>query len=306
MTPASPTTPPDPDSTPDEVPDSTPDAAPEAVQGSAPNSAPDSDPDVTPDPDPDPDVTPDPVAAPRPGRPPRTAEADVRAAFARAAFEVTPGPMPLEAVRRAGRIRRRRRTAALSAFSVLTVASAVAAVVALTPVRPSPPPPAPVAVPPTAVRTSAPAPRTGADLPPALPPAQSPKRVVAAGERVDAGKGWRIWLTQDGKHWTGPDGYENFRSVVDGNIDLATPDVSHQSEGNGEGTFHSGLYYGTRMAGRVELKGAGGRVIVATLLELPGRPGWGVWYAHSGPADGDVSPVLYDRAGRPLSSLPPN
>ncbi|MFH8579146.1 hypothetical protein [Streptomyces zaomyceticus] len=258
MTPASPTTPPDPDSTPD------------AAQDSAP----------------------------------RPAEADVRAAFARAAFEVTPGPMPLEAVRRAGRIRRRRRTTALSAFSVLTVASAVAAVVALTPVRPSPPPPAPAAVPPTAVRTSAPAPRTGADLPPALPPAPSPKRVVAAGERVDAGKGWRIWLTQDGKHWTGPEGYENFRSVVDGNIDLTTPDVSHQSEGNGEGAFHSGLYYGTRTAGRVELKGAGDRVIVATLLELPGQPGWGVWYAHSGPADGDVSPVLYDRAGRQLSSGP--
>ncbi|MFD8640738.1 hypothetical protein ACFV14_10560 [Streptomyces zaomyceticus] len=302
MTPASPTTPPDPDSTPDEAPESTPDAIPdaipEAVQGSAPGSAPDSGPDAIPGPDP--------VVAPRPGRAPRTAEADVRAAFARAAFEVTPGPMPLEAVRRAGRTRRRRRTTALSAFSVLTVASAVAAVVALTPVRPSPPPPAPAAVPPTAVRTSAPASRTGADLPPALPPAPSPKRVVAAGERVDAGKGRRIWLTQDGKHWTGPDGYENFRSVVDGNIDLAAPDVSHQSEGNGEGAFHSGLYYGTRTAGRVELKGAGGRVIVATLLELPGRPGWGVWYAHSGPADGDLSPVLYDRAGRPLSSLPPN
>ncbi|MFD9046987.1 hypothetical protein [Streptomyces zaomyceticus] len=264
MTPASPTTPPDPDSATD--------AAPDAVHDSAPSSA------------------------------PLPAEADVRAAFARAAFEITPGPMPLEAVRRAGRIRRRRRTTALSAFSVLTVASAVAAVVALTPVRPSPPPLPPAAVPPTAVRTSAPAPRTGADL----PPAPSPKRVVAAGERVDAGKGWRIWLTQDGKHWTGPEGYENFRSAVDGNIDLTAPNVSHQSEGNGEGAFHSGLYYGTRTAGRVELKGAGDRVIVATLLELPGRPGWGVWYAHSGPTDGDVSPVLYDRAGKKLSSLPPS
>ncbi|MEU7117528.1 hypothetical protein [Streptomyces zaomyceticus] len=286
MTPASPTTPPDPDSATD--------AAPDAVHDSAPSSAPDSVPDAAPD------------SAPVPRPAPRPAEADVRAAFARAAFEVTPGPMPLEAVRRAGRIRRRRRTTALSAFSVLTVASAVAAVVALTPVRPSPPPLPPAAVPPTAVRTSAPAPRTGADLPPVLPPAPSPKRVVAAGERVDAGKGWRIWLTRDGKHWTGPEGYENFRSVVDGNIDLTAPDVSHQSEGNGEGAFHSGLYYGTRTAGRVELKGAGDRVIVATLLELPGRPGWGVWYAHSGPTDGDVSPVLYDRAGKKLSSLPPS
>ncbi|MFH9723863.1 hypothetical protein ACH4M4_12990 [Streptomyces sp. NPDC017254] len=251
-------------------------------------------PTTPPDPEQAPDSAPDSVPAP--------AEDDVRAAFTRAALDVTPGPMPLEAVRRAGRLRRRRRTASLSAFSVLTVATAVAAVVALTPVRPAP---APAAAPPTAARTSAPTAGVSEDPPPSPPPAPSPKRVVAAGERVDAGKGWRIWLTREGKHWAGPDGFENVRSVADGNIDLSGPGVSHQSEGNAKGVFHSGLYYGTRAAGRVELKGEGGRTTVATLLELPGSPGWGVWYAHTGQGDGDVGPVLYDRAGRLLSALPP-
>ncbi|MFE5654935.1 hypothetical protein ACFQ9H_01845 [Streptomyces sp. NPDC056517] len=222
--------------------------------------------------------------------------------FARAASDVAPGPLPLEAVRRAGRARRRRRTTALSALSVLAVAtSVVAVVVVLTPVRPSPsaPGPAPVAVPPTVVPTSAPPVRTSE-----APPDPTPIRVVASGERVNAGKGWKVWLTAEGKHWVGPDGMENARSVTDGNIDVMAPGVSHQSEGNPKGAFHSGLYYGTRSAGRVELKNAEGRKVVATLLELPGRPGWGVWYAHTGPGMGEVGTALYDRAGELLSELP--
>ncbi|WP_406059523.1 hypothetical protein OG462_20445 [Streptomyces sp. NBC_01077] len=254
-----------------------------------------------------PDPDPRPAAGPGPGlegeqSAPTAApgETDVRAAFARAAFDVTPGPLPLEAVRRAGRARRRRRTTALSALSVLAVATAVVAVVALTPVRPSPSPSAPVAVPPTTVPTTAPVAR--ASDPP--PPESTPIRIVASGERVNAGKGWRIWLTGEGKHWLGPDGYENVRSVSDGNIDLSAPGISHQSEGGAKGAFHSGLYYGTRTAGRVELRNAEGRGIVATLLELPGKPGWGVWYAQTGPGEGEVSPALYDRAGKLLAELP--
>ncbi|MFG3492932.1 hypothetical protein [Streptomyces sp. NPDC047972] len=245
-------------------------------------------PTTPPDPRPDPDSRPD---------------ADVRAVFARAAAEVVPGPLPLAAVRRAGRARRRRRTTALSAGSVLAVATAVAAVVVLTPVLPSPQAggPARVAVPPAVVPTSSPPVRTSATP---RPPAPTPVRTVASGERVDAGKGWRVWLTAAGKHWTGPDGYENTRSVTDGNVDLGAPGVSHQSEGGPKGAFHSGLYYGTRSAGRVELRNAEGRTAVATLLELPGRPGWGVWYAHTGPGMGEVATVLYDRAGKVLSELP--
>ncbi|MEU6619604.1 hypothetical protein ABZ926_02255 [Streptomyces litmocidini] len=238
-----------------------------------------------------------PMPPPDPGRSPSLpGESEVRAVFARAALDVTPGPVPLDAVRRAGRTRRRRRTAGLSALSVLGVAAAVAGVVTLVPVRSSSPPaPVSVAAPPSPVRIPAPVAR-----PPRTPP---PVRVVARGERVDAGEGFTVWLTEDGKHWAGPDGFENFRSVVDGNIDRAQPGVSHQSEGDASGVFHSGLYYGTKEAGRVELTGAGGRPVLATLLELPGRPGWGVWYARTGPGGDRAAVALYDRAGRRLTEL---
>ncbi|MET8505433.1 hypothetical protein ABZV60_12340 [Streptomyces sp. NPDC004787] len=133
----------------------------------------------------------------------------------------------------------------------------------------------------------------------------SPVRVVAPGERVDAGGGFTVWLTAEGKHWLGPDGTENFRSVVDGNIDLSRPGVSHQAEGDATATFHSGLFYGTRRAGQVVLTDADGHRTSATLLELPGRPGWGVWYAHrTGSVEG-VGVALYDRNGRLLAELPP-
>ncbi|MFI1713938.1 hypothetical protein [Streptomyces litmocidini] len=134
-------------------------------------------------------------------------------------------------------------------------------------------------------------------------PAPARIRTVRSGERVDAEQGFTVWLTEDGKHWAGPDGFENFRSVVDGNIDRAQPGVSHQSEGDASGVFHSGLYYGTKEAGRVELTGAGGRPVLATLLELPGRPGWGVWYARTGPGGDRAAVALYDRAGRRLAEL---
>ncbi|MFE5731167.1 hypothetical protein ACFQ7A_09720 [Streptomyces sp. NPDC056528] len=249
-------------------------------------------------PDPEPFPSPDPEPSPSPPPAPAPDQEDVRVLLARAARDVVPGPVPLAAVRRAGLARRRRRTAGLTALSALGVAAAVAAVVVLTPVRPSPPGPATVAAQPSTARPPAP------DPAPPRPPDPAPVRVVAPGERVDAGRGFTVWLTEEGKHWKGPDGFENFRSAVDGNVDRSEPGVSHQSEGGPAGTFHSGLYYGTRTAGRVELTAAGGRTILAALLELPGRPGWGVWYARTGPGVGETSVTLYDRAGNRLSALP--
>ncbi|MET9955054.1 hypothetical protein ABZ135_26385 [Streptomyces sp. NPDC006339] len=162
-----------------------------------------------------------------------------------------------------------------------------------------------------AVGATVAAPAVAAPAPQAAPashavaaPASS-VRVVAPGERVDAGRGWTVWLTEEGKHWSGPDGYENFRSVVDGNVDLSRPGVSHQSEGDAAGVFHSGLFYGTKKAGKVVLTGTDGTRTTAALLELPGRPGWGVWYAHTGPEnDGGASVAFYDRNGRLLAELP--
>ncbi|MFI8511101.1 hypothetical protein ACIGHB_08185 [Streptomyces sp. NPDC085460] len=261
----------------------------------------------------------------------------LRAEFARAAHDVTPGPAPVAAVVRAGRARRRRRTVALSVLAVLGVSAAVAAGTALTgdphpaaglaappvltttgassptsPASPSTPTtPAPPTTPTTPAShvTSTPstpsgpsgsqAPRTSATTP-RIP---TPVRTVAAGERVAAAPGWTVWLTARGKYWKGGEGeeggMEQFRSVTDGNIDLRSPGVSFQ----GEGTFRSGLYFGTRDAGRVDLVDAKGRTTTAALLELAGRPGWGVWYAVT-PDQSPMAVRLYDRADRLLSELP--
>ncbi|MFD4374206.1 hypothetical protein [Streptomyces sp. NPDC058486] len=239
----------------------------------------------------------------------------LRAEFARAAHDVTPGPAPVAAVVRAGRARRRRRTVALSVLAVLGVSAAVAAGTAL---GGDPHPAAGLAAPPVLPATTASArpatsatpitptthvspvststPRTSA-TDPRIP---TPVRTVAAGERVAAGPGWTVWLTAQGKYWEGgEDGMEQFRSVTDGNIDLRTPGVSFQ----GEGTFRSGLYYGTKDAGRVDLVDAKGRITTATLLELAGRPGWGVWYAVT-PDGSPMAVRLHDRADQLLSVLP--
>ncbi|MFE5711956.1 hypothetical protein ACFQ7J_14205 [Streptomyces sp. NPDC056501] len=231
------------------------------------------------------------------------AEVDrIREAFAREAYDVTPSPVPLAALRREGRkARRRRRTATFSALTVLGAATAAAAVVGVMSARPPLPAPAPIAAPPSAVAPRVPTPKA---TPTSAKPTPTPVRVVASGQRVDAGKGWKVWLTAEGKHWTGPDGLENSRSVTDGNVDTATPGVTHQSETSPAGGFHSGLYYGTRAVGRVELRGPGGTRTAATLLELPGRPGWGVWYAHAGPGAGKAGLAMYDRAGKLLAELP--
>ncbi|MFF9503576.1 hypothetical protein [Streptomyces sp. NPDC014656] len=265
------------------------------------------------------------TSAPDAGPDPAGAWDDLlRAEFARAAHDVTPGPAPVEAVVRAGRARRRRRTVALSVLAVLGVSVAVAAGTALgrdphpaaglaaPPVRPATSAFAPTAGPPPQADPRTPSSPSSSPFSSSSSPSSSslssgrqiptPVRTVTAGERVAAAPGWTVWLTAQGKHWEGgEDGLEQFRGVTDGNIDPARPGISYQ----GEGGFHSGLYYGTRDVGRVELVDTGGRTTaVAALLELPGRPGWGVWYAVT--RDGAAAGFrLYDRAGRLLSELPP-
>ncbi|MGW4608943.1 hypothetical protein ACWENS_37710 [Streptomyces sp. NPDC004532] len=105
-------------------------------------------------------------------------------------------------------------------------------------------------------------------------------RIVAPGEHVTAAPGFQLWLTAEGKHWTTPTFPEpQFRSVVDGNIDPNAPGVSLQSETTENRAYLSGLYYGGKgTASAVEIQTQAGTVH-GRLIELPGRPGWGVWYA---------------------------
>lgn len=136
-------------------------------------------------------------------------------------------------------------------------------------------------------------------------------RIVAPGEHVRVPGGAEIWLTQEGKHWTTPENTDpQFRSVVDGNIDPSRPGVSLQVEGAGSQYLLSGLYYGgTGTASRVVLRTTAG-VVHGELLELAGKPGWGVWYATVDlPVDGDTDGlgvsrvVVRDTAGKVYAQL---
>lgn len=140
--------------------------------------------------------------------------------------------------------------------------------------------------------------------------APTPK-IVKPGEHVVAAPGFELWLTAEGKHWVEPDlpDFPQFRSVVDGNIDLSRPGVSLQAGGH-EGVYHlSGLYYGGKgTASRVQVRTSEGPVH-GKLIELAGKPGWGVWYATTPlPAGDDGEDFLrdvtvYDTKGRVYSQL---
>ncbi|MFP1626940.1 hypothetical protein ACLB9X_17580 [Streptomyces sp. 5K101] len=219
-----------------------------------------------------------------------TSETGLRTVLTDTARDITPSPVPLASIERAARVRRRRRAVGAAAVGAALVLAPLTFVAVG---RISPPdrvvvPPA-VSSPPVSPSPSPSATR-------------SPLRVVASGERVRVAPGVELWLTPEGKHWTQSDGIENFRSIVDGNLDTAIPGVSMQSEGSPERLVLSGLYYGTPDAARVEIRTASGS-LTASLLTLKGRPSWGVWYAVvNGPGMSGPDYVrairLYDSAGR--------
>ncbi|MFF9336651.1 hypothetical protein [Streptomyces albogriseolus] len=192
----------------------------------------------------------------------------LREALAAAAYDVTPSRLPLAAVERRGRlIRRRRRTTVLGAGCAVLLAPL--AFVSL-----HGPGDGDRVTRPAATVSASPVPSRSPSAPAPTP------RVVAPGERVTAAPGFVLWLTEEGKHWTTPEGPEpQFRSVNSDNIDRDTPGVTVQSESTPTRALLSGLYYGgAGTASVVEVASENGPVR-GELLELPGRPGWGVWYA---------------------------
>ncbi|MFD4561696.1 sigma factor-like helix-turn-helix DNA-binding protein [Streptomyces sp. NPDC058469] len=168
--------------------------------------------------------------------------------------------------------------------------------------------------------------------------AQSPIRIVAPGERVDALPGVQIWLTTDGKHWSTPErpnlflgltgdgsesGYNYPHSYKKGDYEYGykdsygngsevaaeskRPTVSMQPEPLNSSYFLSGLYRGlSGDPARVEVT-VDDRRITGTVLTLAGSPGWGVWYARtplspeemkSSSVDGGPIVTVYDAAGK--------
>jgi hypothetical protein len=111
---------------------------------------------------------------------------------------------------------------------------------------------------------------------------------VTPGERVTSEDGTEFWLTADGKHWRQPDPdtgaltLEEFRSVVDGNLDTTEPGISMQGGGGiSDGYLVSGLFYGVRSAAaRVEITTFDGKAVGGTVLRLKGNTSWGVWYGE--------------------------
>jgi hypothetical protein len=105
-------------------------------------------------------------------------------------------------------------------------------------------------------------------------------RVVAAGERVQAAPKVQLWLTRKGKHWSTPIQANQFRSVVDGNLDMRRPGVSLESEPVEGRYFLSGVYHGKGDAASVKVVTDKGTV-TGRIIHLAGQPGWGAWYATS-------------------------
>ena len=232
----------------------------------------------------------------------------LREAFADVAHEVTPPPVPLEAIEQEGRTRRRRRRAAALSTGCGLLLLPLVAVLALRPdgpsssVRPMAPPNPSASASPTPTRIAAP---VGGQV-----------RLVEPGEAVDVGQGTRIWLTKEGKHVDEPkfSDITEFQSVVDGNIDRTRPGALVQEASWGSDySFLSGLYYGGRTPAvgvRIELYD--GRKLDGTVLRLTGNQDWGAWYvltslgkgvSHSEHMRGITRKVtLYDKDGGVVAS----
>ncbi|MFJ4891057.1 hypothetical protein B0675_09750 [Streptomyces sp. M41(2017)] len=229
-----------------------------------------------------------------------SAEAErLREVFAEAGQDLTPSAVPLRAIERAGRRRLRRRRAAVlgAACGGLLVP------LTLFGFRDGSGPDPARSVKPSPSRTASASPSPSAPAPTV--------RTVAPGERVRVASGIRIWLTPEGKHWSEPDQPDEFRSAVDGNLDLTRPGLSLQSSGQDDGrVFYSGIFYGPGTPSRVEMTTDAGPV-AAVGLTLPGRPGWGVWYAlterpvsadgRENPADTVSKVTVYDAKGRVIA-----
>ncbi|GLW51843.1 hypothetical protein Stsp02_75030 [Streptomyces sp. NBRC 14336] len=212
------------------------------------------------------------------------------------AAEVLPGAVPLDAIEQRGRALRRRRVGAVVVACALVLGpSAVLA----------------------ADRFGGGG-DSGGSGSAAEGAASSPVRIVTPGERVEAVRGVRLWLTDRGKHWSTPLSSHQFLGLAEDitgenaheKADDKKPRVSAQLEPLDDSFFLSGLYHGLSTApGRVEAS-VGDIKVTGTVLTLAGSPGWGVWYARAplsstalkaSLAEGGPTVTVYDAAGKAVA-----
>ncbi|ANJ12085.1 MULTISPECIES: hypothetical protein [Streptomyces] len=207
-----------------------------------------------------------------------------------AADTLKPSPVPLAAIVRVGRARRRRRTVGLVIGCGLLLAPPAVAGFGVALPDHAPPAPGQAATRPTPPDTFDPV----------------VFRVVAPGERVRTGTGPELWLTEKGLHRSTPGTPDQYQAVGDRAREHPRPTVGMTADTVGDRYFLSGLYTGDLRAGRVIVESAGGP-LTATVVRLPGTPGWGAWYAEL-PLRGSLAVhrvTLYDERGREVTSLRP-
>ncbi|MEU7469867.1 hypothetical protein AB0A94_15230 [Streptomyces sp. NPDC044984] len=228
----------------------------------------------------------------RPSPRPQQESERLRDAFGEVADGLMPSPVPLAAIERAGRARRRRRTAGMVIGCGLLLAPLAAVTVRAVLQEHSPLQRNEVAAHPT---------------PPDTPDVAGSVRVVAPGERVQAGAGVELWLTEEGEHWSTPEMDHQFRSVADRDVGHRRLTVGLMTETVGDRCFLSGLYTGTVDVGRVVVDTGDGKV-TASVVRLPGTPDWGVWYADV-PLHEDLTVngvTLYSTRGKDIASMAPS
>lgn len=205
----------------------------------------------------------------------------LREVFRQAAYDLTPPPLPLAAIERAGRARRRRRVAGLASVTGLLVASATVTALGLGTSRLSLSPGGRTQ---TGTVSAAAAGRPGA--------ADPLVRVVAPDERVTVSPGLTMWLTQAGMYASNPAAVTEFIPRIGG---TAVRGVSARSQDISGDWFVYGVCFGHGAPAKVRLRLTDGTVLPGHVLKLAGAIGWGAFYFDY--ASVSAAPVPRDAAG---------
>ncbi|MFD5316802.1 hypothetical protein [Streptomyces sp. NPDC127098] len=199
-----------------------------------------------------------------------------------AADALVPGPAPVAELLDRGRRARRRRRLATAATAVATAGACLAATLLALPDGAAPPP--------------APA--------PPVAPAPSPEhvRVAEPGEEVTVAPDVTVRLSPDEDYRLSVSGDPMGTTGAESPAASTSPlEVAHWTV-FGRVLYH-GVWRSTDPPSRITV-GLDGREYPATLLALPGDPGWGVFFldATDLTASRSVSVTAYGADGRPFAS----